>query len=73
MSRLKLTLFGLMLPLAVVGCAPRPSAPSLKLLPPAAWAMQPPSNSVEKLDQLFSISKRASSAADKTEIFAGLY
>ncbi|WP_340615192.1 Rz1 family lipoprotein [Xenorhabdus thailandensis] len=43
------------------------------MLPPAAWAMQPPSNSVEKLDQLFSISKRASSAADKTEIFAGLY
>ncbi|WP_419836599.1 lysis system o-spanin lipoprotein Rz1 [Xenorhabdus bovienii] len=33
----------------------------MKPLPPAAWATQPPSNSLEKLDQLFSISEKASS------------
>ncbi|MDC9591945.1 hypothetical protein PSI23_22430, partial [Xenorhabdus sp. XENO-10] len=36
MPRLKLTLFGLMLPLAVASCGSRPSAPPcLKPLPPA--------------------------------------
>ncbi|PHM65501.1 hypothetical protein Xkoz_03855 [Xenorhabdus kozodoii] len=57
MPRLKLTLFGLMLPLAVASCASKPPVPCLKPLPPAAWAMEPPSNSLEKLDQLFSISE----------------
>ncbi|WP_167383221.1 Rz1 family lipoprotein [Xenorhabdus ishibashii] len=61
MPRLKSILFGLMLPLAVASCASKPPAPCLKPLPPAAWAMQPPSNSLEKLDQLFSISEKASS------------
>ncbi|WP_244590027.1 lysis system o-spanin lipoprotein Rz1 [Xenorhabdus budapestensis] len=33
----------------------------MKPLPPATWSMEPPSNSLEKLDQLFSISEKASS------------
>ncbi|WP_370630327.1 Rz1 family lipoprotein [Xenorhabdus sp. PB61.4] len=50
-----------MLPLVVASCASRPPVPCLKPLPPSAWAMQPPSNSVEKLDKLFLISEKASS------------
>nr|WP_274720864.1 Rz1 family lipoprotein [Xenorhabdus bovienii] len=65
MPRLKLTLFGLMLPLAVASCASKPSVPCLKPLPPAAWSMQPPSNSLEKLDQLFSISEKTSSTTSQ--------
>ncbi|MDC9612321.1 Rz1 family lipoprotein [Xenorhabdus khoisanae] len=61
MPRLKLTLCALMLPLVVASCASRPPVLCLKPLPPAAWALQPPSNSLEKLDQLFSISEKASS------------
>ncbi|MDE9443428.1 Rz1 family lipoprotein [Xenorhabdus bovienii] len=65
MIKLKLTLFGLMLPLLVASCASKPSVPCLKPLPPAAWSMQPPSNSLEKLDQLFSISEKASSTTSQ--------
>ncbi|WP_319931815.1 Rz1 family lipoprotein [Xenorhabdus santafensis] len=65
MPRLKLTLFGLMLPLVVASCASKPIDPCLKPLPPAAWVMQPPSNSLEKLDQLFSISGKASSTIEQ--------
>nr|WP_244183354.1 Rz1 family lipoprotein [Xenorhabdus kozodoii] len=61
MPKLKLTLFGLMLPLVVASCASKPAVPCLKPLPPAAWTMEPPSNSLEKLDQLFSISEKVSS------------
>uniref|UniRef100_UPI0030D96BAE Rz1 family lipoprotein n=1 Tax=Xenorhabdus sp. KK7.4 TaxID=1851572 RepID=UPI0030D96BAE len=61
MLRLKSTLFGLMLPLVVASCASQPPVLCLKSLPPAAWSMQPPSNSVDKLDKLFSISEKASS------------
>nr|WP_211284357.1 Rz1 family lipoprotein [Xenorhabdus stockiae] len=61
MPRLKSTLFGLMLPLVVASCVSRPPVLCLKPLPPAAWSMQPPSNSLEKLDQMFSISEKASS------------
>ncbi|WXG13077.1 Rz1 family lipoprotein [Xenorhabdus griffiniae] len=62
MPRLKSILCALMLPLVVASCASKPPAPPcLKPLPPAAWALQPPSNSLEKLDQLFLISEKASS------------
>ncbi|WP_422148192.1 lysis system o-spanin lipoprotein Rz1 [Xenorhabdus bovienii] len=37
----------------------------MKPLPPAAWSMQPPSNSLEKLDQLFSISEKTSSTTSQ--------
>nr|WP_274724791.1 Rz1 family lipoprotein [Xenorhabdus bovienii] len=40
MLNLKLTLFGLMLPLAVASCTSKPSVPCLKPLPPPAWMMQ---------------------------------
>ncbi|WP_420497484.1 Rz1 family lipoprotein [Xenorhabdus griffiniae] len=50
-----------MLQLVVASCASKPPIPCLKPLPPAAWAMQPPSNSLKKLDQLFLISEKASS------------
>nr|WP_305847166.1 Rz1 family lipoprotein [Xenorhabdus sp. KK7.4] len=50
-----------MLPLVVASCASQPPVLCLKSLPPAAWSMQPPSNSVDKLDKLFSISEKASS------------
>ncbi|KLU13910.1 membrane protein [Xenorhabdus sp. GDc328] len=61
MPRLKSILCGLMLPLVVASCASKPPVLCLKPLPPVAWAMQEPSNSLEKLDQLFSISEKASS------------
>ncbi|MDE1480624.1 Rz1 family lipoprotein [Xenorhabdus bovienii] len=41
MPNLKLTLFGLMLPLVVASCASKPSVLCMKPLPPAAWSMQP--------------------------------
>ncbi|MDE9571562.1 lysis system o-spanin lipoprotein Rz1, partial [Xenorhabdus bovienii] len=46
MPRLKSIFFGLMLPLVVASCASKPSVPCVKPLPPAAWSMQPPSNSL---------------------------
>nr|WP_071826251.1 Rz1 family lipoprotein [Xenorhabdus bovienii] len=56
MPNLKLTLFGLMLPLAVASCGSKPSAPCVKPLPPAAWATQEPHNLQKQLDKIITIS-----------------
>lgn len=68
MPRLRTLAFLLLLPLASAGCASRPAVqlqpvatPQAKMPPPAAWAMTPSSNSLELLDELFSISDPASS------------
>ncbi|PHM45233.1 hypothetical protein Xekk_04557 [Xenorhabdus sp. KK7.4] len=56
MPRLKLTLFGLMLPLVVASCASKPPVLCLKPLPPAAWAMQEPHNLQNQLNKIITIS-----------------
>ncbi|KNA26239.1 hypothetical protein ACO03_21430 (plasmid) [Pantoea ananatis] len=47
------------LSLALVGCTSEghvfPTPPAT-IIPPPAWTMEPPSNSVEMLDKIFSIS-----------------
>ncbi|MDE9447847.1 Rz1 family lipoprotein [Xenorhabdus bovienii] len=56
MIKLKLTLFGLMLPLLVASCASKPPVPCLKPLPPAAWSTQEPHNLQKQLDKIITIS-----------------
>ncbi|XEP27940.1 Rz1 family lipoprotein [Salmonella enterica subsp. enterica] len=53
-----------------VQCQPQPQP---KPPVPAAWAMLPPSNSLQLLDKTFSISAPESSAIRKTEVFAGVH
>ncbi len=50
----------------VAGCALREGVPSrVTPPPPAAWAMQEPSNSLTLLDETFSVSDPESSATRK--------
>ncbi|ECY3261508.1 TPA: Rz1 family lipoprotein [Salmonella enterica subsp. enterica serovar Saintpaul] len=64
MRKLRMMLFGASL-IMVVGCSskadvqcqPRTHPPA-----PAAWAMLPPSNSLQLLDETFSVSEMESSA-----------
>ncbi|PTT97864.1 hypothetical protein DBR45_36195 [Pseudomonas sp. HMWF031] len=66
MHSLKMTSSALMLLLVLAGCASRevvvPMAATCPIPPaPPAWAMQEPSNSLQLLDRLFSISAPGSS------------
>ncbi|EEV3703251.1 hypothetical protein ELJ89_005107, partial [Escherichia coli] len=64
MRELKMKLCVLMLPLVVSACGSTPpvQAPCVKPPPPPAWAMMPPSNSLQLLDETFSVSETESSA-----------
>ncbi|EFB5726530.1 hypothetical protein QFS40_004837 [Escherichia coli] len=64
MRELKMKLCVLMLPLVVSACGSTPPAPvpCVKPPPPPAWAMMPPSNSLQLLDETFSVSETESSA-----------
>ncbi|EHR7866797.1 hypothetical protein KU676_005291, partial [Escherichia coli] len=44
------------------GSTPPVQAPCVKPPPPPAWAMMPPSNSLQLLDETFSVSETESSA-----------
>lgn len=62
----KMRLFAVMLPLAIAGCASSATSsvvgtPQAEVPAPAAWAMTPASNSLQLLDELFSISEPVSS------------
>ncbi|MGE1386082.1 Rz1 family lipoprotein [Escherichia coli] len=57
MRKLKMMLCVMMLPLVVVGCTSKQSVrPCVKPPSPPAWAMMPPSNSLQLLDETFSVS-----------------
>ncbi|EEC7658435.1 Rz1 family lipoprotein [Escherichia coli] len=64
MRELKMKLCVLMLPLVVSACGSTPpvQAPCVKPPPPPAWAMMPASNSLQLLDETFSVSETESSA-----------
>ncbi|EIE6219602.1 Rz1 family lipoprotein [Escherichia coli] len=64
MRELKMKLCVLMLPLVVSACGSMPPAPVPCVKPPAppAWAMMPASNSLQLLDETFSVSETESSA-----------
>ncbi|EDH9955812.1 hypothetical protein CGB24_14635 [Salmonella enterica subsp. enterica serovar Mbandaka] len=67
MRKLKMMLFGASL-IMVVGCSSKANVlchPQPKPPAPAAWAMLPPSNSLQVLDKTFSISAPESSATRK--------
>ena len=66
MLSLKMKSYALMLPLVIVGCAsPGAVVPIAAICPippvPPAWMMAEPSNSLELLEELFSISGQESS------------
>lgn len=64
MRKLKMMLFGVSL-IMVVGCSSKENAlcqPQPKLPAPPAWAMMPPSNSLQLLDETFSVSGKELSA-----------
>ena len=66
MQNSKMRLFAVMLPLAIAGCASSATSsvvgtPQAEVPAPAAWAMTPASNSLQLLDELFSISEPVSS------------
>ncbi|EHL5742515.1 Rz1 family lipoprotein [Escherichia coli] len=64
MRELKMKLFVLMLPLVVSACGSTPPAqvPCVKPPAPPAWAMMPASNSLQLLDETFSVSETELSA-----------
>ncbi|EFC2364545.1 TPA: lysis system o-spanin lipoprotein Rz1 [Escherichia coli] len=64
MRELKMKLCVLMLPLVVSACGSTSPvlAPCVKPPPPPAWAMMPASNSLQLLDETFSVSETESSA-----------
>lgn len=61
----------MLLPLALASCnSPKPvlqpvTCQKVQLQAPAAWAMQPPSNSLQVLDETFTTSAPESSATSK--------
>ncbi|EEW1528872.1 Rz1 family lipoprotein [Escherichia coli] len=64
MRKLKMMLFGASL-IMVAGCSSKENAlchPQSKPPAPPAWAMMPPSNSLQLLDETFSVSDPESSA-----------
>ncbi|EFK6803447.1 hypothetical protein AUL93_005182 [Escherichia coli] len=63
MRELKMKLCVLMLPLVVSACGSTPpvQTPCVKPPAPPAWAMMPPSNSLQLLDETFSVSGTESS------------
>ncbi|EES4805000.1 hypothetical protein CHS19_000467 [Escherichia coli] len=64
MRKLKMMLFGASL-IMVVGCSSKENAlchPQPKPPAPPTWAMMPPSNSLQLLDETFSVSGTESSA-----------
>ncbi|ELI7617398.1 Rz1 family lipoprotein [Escherichia coli] len=64
LQKLKMMLFGASL-IMVVGCSSKENAlchPQPKPPAPPAWAMMPPSNSLQLLDETFSVSGTESSA-----------
>ncbi|MBB9726216.1 hypothetical protein FSI43_024660 [Escherichia coli] len=64
MRKLKMMLFGASL-IMVVGCSSKANVlchPQPKPPAPPAWAMMPPSNSLQLLDETFSVSGTESSA-----------
>ncbi|HCB1730536.1 TPA: Rz1 family lipoprotein [Citrobacter braakii] len=64
MLKLKMMLFSVSL-IMVVGCSSKESVqcqPQQKPPAPPAWAMMPPSNSLQLLDETFSVSDPGSSA-----------
>ncbi|EEA7054947.1 hypothetical protein ACW61_004593, partial [Salmonella enterica subsp. enterica serovar Braenderup] len=64
MRKLKMMLFGGSL-IMVAGCSSKENAlchPQPKPPAPPAWAMMPPSNSLQLLDETFSVSGMESSA-----------
>ncbi|EDJ1502164.1 hypothetical protein CLF52_08230 [Salmonella enterica subsp. enterica serovar Kottbus] len=69
MPNLKMRLFAVSLPLVIAGCTSGANVPCpvrVKPQPPAAWVMEPPSNSLRILDKTFSISAPESSAIRKS-------
>ncbi|EDK9685290.1 hypothetical protein AHV83_22570 [Salmonella enterica subsp. enterica serovar Senftenberg] len=63
MRKLRMMLFGASL-IMVVGCSSKENAlyhPQPKPPAPPAWAMMPPSNSLQLLDETFSVSGTESS------------
>ncbi|EDI2720045.1 hypothetical protein CTA23_16370 [Salmonella enterica] len=59
MPNLKMMFFVTSLPLVLAGCTSGANVPcpvKIKPQPPAAWAMEPPSNSLLMLDKTFLIS-----------------
>ncbi|QHC93394.1 hypothetical protein PspR84_01705 [Pseudomonas sp. R84] len=67
MHALKSMLCALTLPMAVSGCASKPSAAAPRQLPPppAAWLMQVPPNSQQTLDRIISPSEISLPSASK--------
>ncbi|MCK3520941.1 Rz1 family lipoprotein [Escherichia coli] len=62
MRELKMKLCVLMLPLVVSACGSTPPVQAPCVKPPPAWAMMPASNSLQLLDETFSVSETESSA-----------
>ncbi|AZI53532.1 hypothetical protein CBF16_21385 (plasmid) [Pantoea agglomerans] len=61
-------LFAASLPMVLAACTSTQNAPCpgpAQRQPPAAWAMEPPSNSLQILDETFSTSAPASSTIGK--------
>ncbi|KAB0555100.1 hypothetical protein F7Q90_10630 [Pantoea stewartii subsp. stewartii] len=68
MPNLRMMLLAVSLPMVLAACTSTQNAPCpvpAQRQQPAAWAMQPPSNSLQILDKTFLISEQASSATNK--------